>query len=245
MDGSLHTHSGGKLVLSSAASTRERPISVSDRVVRVKKPVALQPEESAFIEKTLHYISSIHGAVANKLVLSTNTKFPTRYIILIRGLPNMSMEDFDHIRLMNENIRSIQINMTDETIQIDVWRLGQTESKKKKRKRAKECIVSAYDLSSVDKRDRRCLGRLLMQLNTLEEIECQFDMQVDTSQPEFYRLDLSILDQIKISSLKIVLHDCRSFCRTFEFDFPHKIIRAKCLRLSAPLNRKYLRIKRN
>jgi len=207
--------------------------------------VALQPEESAFIEKTLHYISSIHGAVANKLVLSTNTKFPTRYIILIRGLPNMSMEDFDHIRLMNENIRSIQINMTDETIQIDVWRLGQTESKKKKRKRAKECIVSAYDLSSVDKRDRRCLGRLLMQLNTLEEIECQFDMQVDTSQPEFYRLDLSILDQIKISSLKIVLHDCRSFCRTFEFDFPHKIIRAKCLRLSAPLNRKYLRIKRN
>ena len=124
MDASLHTHSSGKLVVSSVASTRERQISISDRVVRVKKPVALQPEESAFIEKTLHYISSIHGAVANKLILSTNTKFPTRYIIMIRGLPNMSMEDFDHIRLMNENIRSIQVNMTNETIQIDVWRLG-------------------------------------------------------------------------------------------------------------------------
>lgn len=157
----------------------------------------------------------------------------------------MSMEDFDHIRLMNENIRSIQVNMTDETIQIDVWRLGQSESKKKKRKRAKECIISAYDLSSVDKRDRKCLGRLLMQLNALEEIECQFDMQVDTSQPEFYRLDLNIFDQIKIGSLRMVLHDCRSFCRTFEFDFPHKIIRAKCLRLAAPLNRRYLRIKHN
>jgi len=214
-------------------------------MVRVRKPVALQPEESAFIEKTLHYISSIHGAVANKLILSTNTKFPTRYILLIRGLPNMSMEDFEQIRLMNENIRSIQVNMTDETIQIDVWRMGQGEPKKKKRKRTNECIISAYDLSSVDNRDRKCLSRLLMQLNALEEIECQFDIQVDTSQPEFYRLDLSIFDQIKIGSLRLVLHECRSFCRTFEFDFPHKIIRAKCLRLAAPLTRRYLRIKRH
>lgn len=214
-------------------------------MVRVKKPVALKPEESAFIEKTLHYISSIHGAVANNLVLSTNTKFPTRYIILIRGLPLMTMEDFEQIRLMNENIRSIRVSMTEETVQIDVWRLGHTEQKKKKRKRAKEAIVSAYDLSSVDKRDRKCLCRLLMQLNTLEEIECQFDIQVDTSHPEFYRLDLSIFDQVNIHSLRNVLHDCRSFCRTFEFDFPHKIIRAKCLRLAAPLKRRYLRLKRN
>lgn len=212
-------------------------------MVRVSKPIALQPDEQAFIEKTLHYISSIRGAVANNLVLSTNTKFPTRYIMMIRGLPLMSMDDFEHIMLMNDNIRSIRLDMAAETVNIDVWRAGHASKRRKKRKRDKDLITSAYDLSSVDRRDRKCLAQLLMRLNALEEIECQFDLTIDTSQPEFYRLDLSIFDPLSIQSLKDVLHACRSFCRSFEIDFPHKVIRAKCLRLAAPLKRKRLRLK--
>lgn len=210
----------------------------------MKNPVALKPDENAFIEKTLHYISGIHGVVTTKLSLSTNTKFPTRYIVLIRGLPTMSMEDFDHIFLMNDRIRSISIDMSNETLQLDVWRAGYVSRKSKKRKFEKDTITSMYDLSSVDKRDRKCLSRMLFKLNEIDDIECQFDVQIDTSQPEYYRLNMSILDPIKIQSLKNVLHECRSFCKTFEFDFPHNLIRAKCLRLAAPLTRKRLRLKR-
>tara|TARA_B110000008_G_C16975908_1_gene565854 strand:+ start:3712 stop:4356 length:645 start_codon:yes stop_codon:yes gene_type:complete len=214
-------------------------------MVRVKNPIALRPDENAFIEKTLHYISGIHGVDTSKLSLSTNTKFPTRYIVLIRGLPAMSMEDFDHVFIMNDSIRSIAIDMANETIQIDVWRAGHGARRKSlKRKLGKDTITSLYDLSSVDKRDRNCLSRMLLKLNGIDEIECQFDVQIDTSQPEHYRLNMSILDPIKILSLKNVLHECRSFCKTFEFDFPHNIIRAKCLRLAAPLTRRRLLLKR-
>ena len=152
-------------------------------MVRVKNPVALKPDENAFIEKTLHYISGIHGVVTTKLSLSTNTKFPTRYIVLIRGLPTMSMEDFDHIFLMNDRIRSISIDMSNETLQLDVWRAGYVSRKSKKRKFEKDTITSMYDLSSVDKRDRKCLSRMLFKLNEIDDIECQFDIQIDTSQP--------------------------------------------------------------
>ena len=243
MDASNAARSSGKLVLSSIASSRERTLPLSDRMFRVKKPIALKPDENAFIEKTLHYISSIDGAVATNLVLTTNTKFPTRYILLIRGLPLMTMDDFEHIRLMNDNIRTIHVDMAAETIQLDIWRAGHIPRRRKKRKRDKEIITSAYDLTSVDKRDRKCLTQLLLRLNALDEIECQFEMIIDTSQPEFYRLDLSIFDPLSVQSLKNVLHECRSFCRAFEFDFPHKVIRAKCLRLAAPLKRRILRIK--
>lgn len=232
-----------QLVVSAAASHKDRKVSLSDRMVRVTKPIALQPDEQAFVEKTLHYISGIKGVIANDLVLSTNTKFPTRYIVMIKGLPLMTMEDFEHIQLMNDNIRSIRIDMACETIQIDVWRVGNRVSKKRKRKRDNHVITSQYDLTSVDRRDRGCLRQLLMRLNALEDIECQFDLSIDTSQPESYRIDLSIFDTLSIQSLKQVLHECRSFCRAFDMDFPHKVIRATCLRLAAPLKRRILRIK--
>ncbi len=162
---------------------------------------------------------------------------------MIQGLPLMSLDDFEHILLMNENIRSIRLDMATESVQIDIWRKGHSSKKRKKRKRDKGNITSSYDLSSVDRRDRKCLAQLLIRLNTLDEIECQFDLIIDTSAPEAYRLDMSIFDPITIQSLKDVLHQCRSFCTAFEIDFPHKVIRAKCLRLAAPLKRRRLRIK--
>jgi len=235
-------NTGRQLVLSTITSSESGKISVPERIVRVKKPVALQESETAFIEKTLHYISEIRGAVKTDLVLSTNTRYPTRYIVMVRGLPMMSLQDFQNIRDMNDNIRSIIVCMADESIKIDVWRQG--KSAKGKRKRAKEKQINAqYDLSSTDKRDRKCLTQLLLRLNQMDDIECQFDMRIDTSTPEFYILDLHIMDAVRLGPLESVLYECRSFCNGFEFDFPHRRLRARCLRLAAPLKRRTLTIK--
>lgn len=207
--------------------------------------MALQESEQSFIEKTLHYISEIRGAVKTNLVLSTNTKYPTRYIVLIRGLPMMSIQDFQSISDMNDNIRSIKVCMADESIKIDVWRHGKKISSKRKRGREirDKSINAEYDLSSVDKRDRKCLNAFLLRLNSMEGIECQFDMRIDTSTPEYYILDIYILDSLCLAPLENVLYECRSFCNGFEFDFPRQRLRARCLRLAAPLKRRTLKLK--
>lgn len=212
-------------------------------MVRVKRPIALQPDENAFIEKTLHYISGIQGADTKKLVLSTNTKYPTRYVMLIRGMPALTLEDLQNIRDMNERIRDITICMADETIRIDVWRQVPPKKRVPKRKRDKDVVAAECDLSSVDKRDKKCLRMLLYRLNALEDIECQFSVRVDTSHPEHYQIDLCILDELKLCPLERIMHECRSFCLGFDFDFPRNVIRAKCLRLAAPLKRRVLRIR--
>lgn len=233
---------GRQLVLPTITRPEPSSVSVSNRIVRVKKPVALQGSETAFIEKTLHYISEIRGAVKTDLVLSTNTRYPTRYIVVIRGLPLMSLQDFQNIRDMNDHIRSITVCMSDESVSIDVWRQGKI-SKCKRKRLAKKEINALYDLSSTDNRDRKCLQGLLLRLNTMEDIECQFDMRIDTSTPEFYILDLHIMDAVRLGPLEKVLYECRSFCTGFEFDFPKRRLRAKCLRLAAPLKRRTLRLK--
>lgn len=233
---------GRQLVLPTIESSESGKISIPDRIVRVKKPVALQESENAFIEKTLHYISEIRGAVKTDIVLSTNTRYPTRYIVMIRGLPLMSLSDFQNIRDTNDNIRSITVCMAEESIKIDVWRQGKKSKTKKKRKRGKE-INAQYDLTSTDKRDRKCLSQMLVRLNQMDDIEMQFDMRIDSSTPEYYILDLHIMDAIRLSPLEGVLYECRSFCSGFEFDFPHRRLRAKCLRLAAPLKRRTLKLK--
>tara|TARA_B110000858_G_scaffold195530_1_gene252160 strand:- start:6938 stop:7585 length:648 start_codon:yes stop_codon:yes gene_type:complete len=213
-------------------------------MVRVSKPVALQTSENAFIEKTLHYISSIRGCVNSGLVLSTNTRFPRRYILAIRGMPAMSIEDFQNIRDTNDHIRDILISTADELVRIDVWRTGKQPNRKKKRRRPKESVVTTCDLSSVDQCDRKCLRQLLLRLNAMPEIECQFQVRVDTSQPDFYKLEVHVLDRVSLLSLETILHECRAFCHDIEFDFPHNLIRIKCLKVAAPLRpRKILRVK--
>ena len=240
MADAFSSNSTGKLLLSSVAPNQSREISV----VRVKRPVALQTNENAFIEKTLHYISSINGAVKSGLVLSTNTKFPTRYIIAIRGMPSMTIEDFQNIRDTNDHIRDIRISTAEEIVRIDIWRYGKKPESKKKRKRPKESVVTSCDLGSVDEKDKKCLKQLLLRLNAMPEIECQFEVRIDTSTPEMYMLDAHVVDNMSLESLETIMHDCRSYCTNIEFDFPHKILRIHCLRIAAPLKRKKLLLKR-
>ena len=96
----------------------------------VKGGIALDIAEMAFVEKTSNYISSINGCISTELSLRTNTKYPSRYIVLISGLPKITLHDFIQISTTNGNIREIVVNMAEGTVKIDVWRQGKKIKKK-------------------------------------------------------------------------------------------------------------------
>ena len=205
----------------------------------MKKPTALQSDEQAFIEKTLLYISGIRGNTKTELELSTNTRYPTRYVVIVRGVPIVTLGDVHNICNMNQRIRSVSVNMTDETLCIDVWRAGKERVQNKKRKRSlytEKTSLPNWDLGSVDKNDRRCLDMFLQRVNGMPNIECQFTVNVDTSRADMYFLDMHILDTVFVKHIERVVPECRSFCAGIEFDFPRRIIRAKCLRIAAPVS---------
>lgn len=199
--------------------------------------MALHEDEQAFIEKTLHYIASIRGATKSELVLSTNTSYPKRYVVIIRGLPVMSLSDLKSIHDMNDLIRNITISMEDGCVRIDVWRKNKKVINRKRRRPQVMSSLSPcqWDLSSVDPKDRQCLNIFLNRLSMMEGIECQFDISVDTSELDVYNIDFQISDSLKFKALNNILHECRTFLKEFEFNFPNKTFRAKCLRVEAPL----------
>jgi len=238
MDFSSGIDSNNTGLVLSASFVKERQISIPKRMVNINKPVALHNDEQAFIEKTLHYISSIRGAIKSDLVLSTNTIYPKRYVVIIRGLPMMTLEDIKNIRHMNDSIRNITISMEDGCIRIDVWRKDkrvQASRKRRRRQLSSSLSTCKWDLSSVDTKDRQCLNIFLNRLSLMEGIECQFNISIDTSEPDIYNIDFQIMDSLKFKALENILHECRTFCRDFEFNFPNKTFRAKCLRVEAPL----------
>lgn len=150
----------------------------------------------------------------------------------------MQLDDFKNIRNTNDHIRDILISTAEDLIRIDVWRTGKLPDVRKKRRRPKDAVVTTCDLSSVSAGDRKCLRQLLLRLNAMPEIECQFEVTVDTSLPDYYQLELNILDRVSLTSLENIQHECRSFCHNIEFDFPHKVVCIQCLRLAAPLRRR-------
>ena len=227
------------LVLQSIEPTQPREISNV-----VKGGIALDVSEQAFVEKTLQYISSIEGCVETDLNLRTNTKYPSRYIILISGLPKITLHDFIQISTTNGNIREITVNVAEGTVKIDVWRQNKNKStKKKKRKRETSLVKSDVDLSNVDKTDHKCLKTLVESFAKQKNVQTQFVTRVDTSDPEIYSISMHIMDSLSIRDIVNIQHQSRTYCREIIFHFPRKRIEAKCLHLAAPIRRRMLTIK--
>jgi|TARA_B110000483_G_C18001501_1_gene467474 anti-anti-sigma regulatory factor len=209
----------------------------------VKGGIALDVSEKAFVEKTLQYISSINGCIETDLNLRTNTKYPSRFIILISGLPKITLHDFIQISTTNGNIREITVNVAEGTVKIDVWRQNKNKnSKKKKRKRERSVVKTEVNLSNVDKMDKKCLQTLVEAFAKLKNVQTQFVTRVDTSDPEIYSIGMYIFDNLSIRDIVDIQHQSRTYCREIIFNFPQKQIEAKCLHLSAPIRRRRLTI---
>jgi len=210
----------------------------------VKGGIALDVSEQAFVEKTLQYISSINGCVETDLNLRTNTKYPSRFIILISGLPKITLHEFIQISTTNNNIREITINVAEGTVKFDVWRQNKNKNrKKKKRKRETNVVKTELDLSTVNKRDHKCLQTLVQSFAKQKNVQTQFVTSVDTSDPEIYSIEMHIFDNLSIRDIVNIQHQSRTYCREIIFNFPRKRIEAKCLHLAAPVRRKMLTIK--
>ena len=158
-----------------------------------------------------------------------------------------TLNDFESILDRNLKIRDRSTGLGEECIELDVWRTQAPSQKKRKRYYMYDDVIPTglWDLGSVDARDKPCFEKLLGKISTMKELECQFDIDVHTTEAHAYLVDMHILDRVKFKKLKAIVHECRSFCKNIIVDFAHKVIRLECLRMTAPLleRRKRLRIR--
>ena len=106
----LNISGGGSRLVSAVASAPERTVSITDRMVRKAGHCITTRRASIHREDIALHIRDKRSC-SKQYHTFDEYKVSTRYIIMIQGLPLMSLDDFEHILLMNENIRSIRLDM--------------------------------------------------------------------------------------------------------------------------------------
>tara|TARA_B100000214_G_scaffold318312_1_gene252587 strand:- start:369 stop:1025 length:657 start_codon:yes stop_codon:yes gene_type:complete len=191
----------------------------------------VEQEDRTFISKVVEFIQTLPGCDKERLIVQTNTSFPSRYVLVIRKLPMLKDDDFQTIVTLAPRLRDMVVSMKLGFIKIDMWKYG-AKQRKKKRKNVSR-VKKAFNLKTIPESDKPMLTRILNGLANLPSLPCQFHVSVKSEPPDYYHVDIISNDIISLEELKDFKVKFRAFVKTIEFNFPQNSIRLKIERATA------------
>jgi hypothetical protein len=207
----------------------------SDTVVEAPLEMVTQPTvedvDRVFIRKTVEYIQTLPGADKNNIKIQTNTSFPSRYVLMISNLPNMSLLEFKCIKTLAPQLREILLSLKDNWIKIDVWKQGAV-ARKTKRKLA-DTTNRDWNLKTITAQDQRMLKQVLNGFANLPTFPCQFHADVTNEPPDHYSIDVITNDIVHLEELEHFKSNFRSFVKEITFVFSSNMLKLKIERASA------------
>ena len=189
--------------------------------VSFSKHHGLHVSDSRFVEEVIKVISSLDGSSSMKLKLFT--KFPTRFTIILCKPPRMSLDDMNQILLMNSKIISIKADLVAAELKIESYKHNDETKRKRKRSIGVEDIgvPTDYDLSMVDKKDKKHIEGILRNLLGMTTME--FTSAIETS-AGYYDLQLKDIECLNVEYIAEVVQKYRAFITETVFDYPqHKM----------------------
>jgi hypothetical protein len=189
--------------------------------VSFSKHNGLHDSDSRFVEEVIKVISSLDGSSSMKLKLFT--KFPTRFTIILCKPPRMSLDDMNQILLMNSKIISIKADLVAAELKIESYKHNDETKRKRKRSIGVEDIgvPTDYDLSMVDKKDKKHIEGILRNLLGMTTME--FTSAIETS-AGYYDLQLKDIECLNVEYIAEVVQKYRAFITETVFDYPqHKM----------------------
>jgi len=213
----------------------------------MKSHKGLNDQDSRFVEEVIKVISSLDGASSMKLKI--HSKFPTRFTMILCHPPKMTLDDINQILLMNDRI--ININADLPTGELKIQSFKHRDDSKNKRKRAVAYddvdLPGDYDLSMVDKRDRKHIEGILK--NVLGMTTMEFTSEIKAS-ASYYGLEISDIECLNVEYIASVVQKYRAFVTNSVFDFPQQKLSLKIRRNDTPITeiraapRKKLKVRR-
>lgn len=198
--------------------------------VQLKKHSALHDADSRFVEEVIKVVSSLDGSSSMRLKLFA--KFPTRFTIILCDPPSMSLDDMTQLMLMNDKIITMKVNLQDTQLRIEAYK--HNESTKRKRKRPIEDleIPSGYNVSMVNKKDRKHMEGILRSLLGMTTME--FTTEIHAT-PGYYNLELKDIETLEVEYITQVSQKYRAFITDIVFDYPQKKMMLKIRRNDTPI----------
>jgi hypothetical protein len=191
----------------------------------------VEQEDRNFISKVVDFIQTLPGCDKERLIVQTNTSFPSRYVLLLKKLPSLKDEDFQTIMTLAPRLRSMVVSMKQGFIKIDMWKHGAKQRKTKRK--LSSTVKRKWNLKTIPQNDTPMLERILSGLSNLPSIPCQFHVSIKSEPPDYYIVDIISNDIINLEELKEFKVKFRAFVKTIEFNFPQNSIRLQIERTTA------------
>jgi len=135
----------------------------------------------------------------------------------------MSLDDMNQILLMNSKIISIKADLVAAELKIESYKHNDETKRKRKRSIGIEDIgvPTDYDLSMVDKKDKKHIEGILRNLLGMTTME--FTSAIETS-AGYYDLQLKDIECLNVEYIAEVVQKYRAFITETVFDYPqHKM----------------------
>ncbi len=191
----------------------------------------VEQEDRNFISKVVQFIQTLPNVDVERLKVQTNTTPPSRYVLMLKNLPQMDEKDFQTIVTLAPRLRGLWVSLKNNMVKIDIWKNG-AKQRKIKRKYVQNSSRK-WNLKGVNKKDTSMVERLLDGLANLPSMPCQFHVTIKSEPPNYYWIDVVSNDTISLEDVKNYKHDHRAFIKSISFNFPHSVIRLKVERATA------------
>lgn len=200
--------------------------------VQLKKHKGLHDNDSRFVEEVIKVVSSLDGSSSMRLKLFT--KFPTRYSIILCNPPRMTLDDMNQILMMNAKITSLKVDLETSELKIESYKHNEDTQRKRKRSIAFDDmdIPSEYDLSMVDKKDRKHIEGIMR--NVLGMTTMEFSSEIKPS-ASYYDLELKDIEALNVEIITEIVNRYRAFITDTIFDYPQKSFSMKIRRNDTPI----------
>ena len=191
----------------------------------------VEQEDRNFIAKVVNFIQTLPNVDTERLTVQTNTTPPSRYVLMLKNLPQMDEKDFQTIVTLAPRLRGLWVSLKNNMVNIDMWKNGAKQRKVKRK--FSQGGTRTWNLKSVNKTDVTMVERLLDGLSNLPSMPCQFHVSIKSEPPNYYWIDVISNDTISLEDVKNYKHDHRAFIKSISFNFPHSVIRLKVERATA------------
>jgi RNA binding exosome subunit len=146
----------------------------------------------------------------------------------------MALDDMNQILLMNSKIISIKADLIRAQLKIESYK--HNDETKRKRKRSigfeDEGIPTEYDLSMVDKKDKKHIQGILRNLLGMTTME--FTSEIKTS-AGYYDLQLKDIECLNVEYIAEVVQKYRAFITETVFDYPQHQMTIQVRRNDTPI----------
>ena len=146
----------------------------------------------------------------------------------------MSLDDMNQIFLMNSKIINIFVDLKESQLKIESFK--HTEDRKKKRKRGVAFDVmdlpDDYDLSMIDKQDKKHINGILKSVLGMTTMEFTTDIKSNAS---YYDLHISDVEPLNVEYISEVVQKYRAFITNTTFNYPQNKMELKIRRNDTPI----------